>query len=982
MTIRALSLVVWYTILPVLLSAQTTFTARSLSPSEKLFLQEELFGYELLHLDSRALLRELRRNAPAEITLAFGESRQWTLRLIPENIRSEKYQLQMATESGTQTSSGYGALTLGGQVIAPMPGTCRLTLNDDFIYGVFEIGAETWYIEPARRFGQSPGRDAYLLYRASDVLPNPDGRCAALETVHQKTTTPAALTTEDCIALDIALVADYQMFTQFNDAATLENYVLGVLNNVHANYRNDFIRTIRFKVTVLHISICEFCDAWEPGFEAEPQVNYLDYLRSFRDWANNNGLGAGVAYDVASLWTGRILTDDGGNNIGGGGYFGGMCNNLRYNVLRRYSENASLMRALQAHELGHNFNARHDASGSPTIMAPRIRDVQMWSETSRSVINNFINAAVLNTVGCADNCAEQSLPQATFSVDANSGCAPFTARVFNKSTAANSWTWHFPGGTPASSLEATPTVSYDQPGEYDVQLIVSNPNGQDTLTQTALITVRDKPTAAFTANVTAGSNVVAFVNETIDTDDVIWDFGDGKTSTEINPTHIYEKDGLYEVQLTASNICDTNQAMKMVSIVTPPAANFSASVTTGCAPLQVQFDNLSSPNATDFEWSFSGGNPAASDEPSPLVEFTAPGKYSVQLTARNEAGETVANRTDYITVLAEPVANFNFHTNEKTVTFSNFAVRADDVRWEFGDGAVSQENTPTHTYAEAGIYEALLIASNTCGSDTSRQFVQIGGAAPVADFAADVLRGCAPFTVQFFERAGGNLTARRWYFPGGEPAFSSEQNPLVTYEAAGDYPVALAVENIWGVDSVFLGNYMAARTTPQADFSFQVNDFTVAFLTDTTNADERQYFWNFGDGNTSTEAAPRHTYARSGLYEVTLSVADLCGAAASTASVILEATSVLDNRLVTEIRIAPNPNGGQFQLSLTGTPQPELVIEWTNVLGQILQRQRADFSVGTLTASLDLPGVKPGVYWLRIRSASASVTRPFVVQKP
>lgn len=966
-------------LLAVSLSAQAIFEAEPLPSPTMPALKKELSDYQLIRLDSRGLLQLFQDNTSAEMELSLPGQPAWRLSLAQTDIRSRDYRLQIATVEGTKSASGYGALALAGKILAPEPGNCRLTLNEGFVYGILEIGETTWYIEPARRFGWLAGSDTYLVYRAEDVLDNAEGRCAAVAAGDWKAEAPVEKVNADCISLDIALAADYSMFAMFEDIATLENYTLGILNNVHTNYDDEFEQPIRFAAVTLYAVTCQHCDPWDPGFEPEPVVDYLDYLWGFRSWGNNDGFGA-VTYDVASLWTGRELTDGNGNQIGGGGYFGGMCRESRYNLLRRYSENAALMRTLQAHEIGHNFDARHDASGTMTIMAPRIRDVNAWSATSQSVIQNFINSVVLGSGGCAEGCAEQLPPQARFSVNASSGCAPFTTKFTNQMANADSWTWHFPGGTPATSLEAHPTVTYAESGIYEVQLIASNPIGQDTMTE-SLITVRGEPRAAFAANVTPGSNAVTFSNEASDTEHVIWDFGDGTTTSQANPTHVYEQDGTYEVRLVALSSCGSDATTQTVTIITAPAADFAATTTSGCAPLRVQFDNLSSANATDFEWQFSGASLAITTQRSPTVEFTAPGTYTVTLTARNAAGEAVATKMDFITVLESPGANFNFNVNEKTVRFTNFSQQADTYRWLFGDGTTSEAAEPEHTYADAGMYEVLLIAGNACGSDTSRQLVQIGGAAPVAKFSGDVLQGCAPFTVQFFENAGGNVASRRWYFPGGEPAFSTQQNPVVAYAEAGDYPVALAVENIWGQDSVFMENYISVSASPSADFTYAVDAFEVQFAPDARRADW-QYAWDFGDGNTSTQLAPAHTYARSGMYEVELAVTNWCGTQVASESVVLAATSITKELGLSAINLAPNPNNGHFQLALKGKPQREVVIQLTNTLGQTLHEQRVNFASGEASLQFNFSDWKAGRYWLRVQGAQVFAIRPFVIQKP
>jgi len=256
-------------LLAVSLSAQALFQVEPLPSATIPALKKELAAYQLVRLDSRAWLEFFTKNTSGEIELSLPDQQRWTLSLAQNDIRSANYQLQIATAEGAKPSSGYGALTLAGQIQtqASEAGNCHLTLNEGFLYGVFEIGKTTWYIEPARRFGQSAGFDAYLLYRAEDVLADAEGRCAAVAAGDWRAEAPVKKTNADCISLDIALAADYSMFAMFEDIATLENYALGILNNVHANYDDEFEQTVRFRAVTLYAVTCQNCDPWDPGFE-------------------------------------------------------------------------------------------------------------------------------------------------------------------------------------------------------------------------------------------------------------------------------------------------------------------------------------------------------------------------------------------------------------------------------------------------------------------------------------------------------------------------------------------------------------------------------------------------------------------------------------------------------------------------------------------------------------------------------------------
>ena len=157
-------------------------------------------------------------------------------------------------------------------------------------------------------------------------------------------------------------------------------------------YDDEFGDSFHFAVNGILVSTCPECDPWTD----ETEANTL--LRSFRDWGNEGGFG--FSYDLASFWTGRVL--DG--NLAGLGYYGSVCEKNRYNLMRKYTNKLGLLRTLHAHEIGHNFNARHDHADSTTIMAPAIINTNRWTEASVNKINDYVNLLVNNKDWCLGEC--------------------------------------------------------------------------------------------------------------------------------------------------------------------------------------------------------------------------------------------------------------------------------------------------------------------------------------------------------------------------------------------------------------------------------------------------------------------------------------------------------------------------------------------------------------------------------------------------
>ncbi len=476
-----------------------------------------------------------------------------------------------------------------------------------------------------------------------------------------------------------------------------------------------------------------------------------------------------------------------------------------------------------------------------------------------------------------------SPPVAAFSANDTSGCAPLSVQFTNQSTGnIDSIRWSFPGGTPLQSALQTVNVTYNTPGTYSVTLIAYGPGGNDTLTKTNWISVGGVPAASFTQSVVL--NTVTFTNTTLNGSTYLWNFGDGNTSTLTNPVHVYANDGVYTVTLTATNACGSNTTTKQITIVTLPVADFTASPTSGCGPLTVQFTNTSSPNATTFNWQFPGGTPSSSTAQNPSVVYSTPGVYSVTLTASNAAGSNTATKTNYITVNTTPVANFTSSINGATVTFTNTSQGATSYLWAFGDNNTSSLANPVHTYANDGVYTVTLTATNACGNTTTTQQVTIV-TPPVAAFTGNPTSGCAPLSVQFTNNSSPNATTFNWQFPGGTPSSSTAQNPLVLYNTPGVYSVTLTASNAAGSNTVSITNYINVGTVPVAGFTSSINGATVTFTN--TSQGATSYLWAFGDNNTSNLTNPVHNYANDGVYTVTLTATNACGSNTTTQQVTI-----------------------------------------------------------------------------------------------
>ncbi|MBC7250776.1 MAG: PKD domain-containing protein, partial [Anaerolineae bacterium] len=169
---------------------------------------------------------------------------------------------------------------------------------------------------------------------------------------------------------------------------------------------------------------------------------------------------------------------------------------------------------------------------------------------------------------------------------------------------------------------------------------------------------------------------------------------------------------------------------------------------------------------------------------------------------------------------AIPVARFSAEplsgSAPLTVTFSNQSlptVGVDGFEWDFGDGATSTEESPTHVYTATGVYTVALTVSSGGESDTETKAGYItvtggGPAAPVADFSAEPLSGTVPLTVTFSNQSGGEITAYEWAF--GDGMTDTITHPVHVYTTTGVYTVSLTASGPGGSDTLTRTNYITA----------------------------------------------------------------------------------------------------------------------------------------------------------------------------
>ncbi len=501
------------------------------------------------------------------------------------------------------------------------------------------------------------------------------------------------------------------------------------------------------------------------------------------------------------------------------------------------------------------------------------------TSTLKNSIHNFINSpsgpvslTITDQYGCTATLTKPNITYyaASAIVNAATGCTPLTATFTNQSVGATAWSWQFGDG--GTSLAANPTHIYNSDGIYDVLLIATFPGGCiDSVLYPAAITA-STPIADFFAPAASGCSPVniSFSNLSTDAVSFIWDFGDGTTSTNINPTHIYNIPGYYDVTLIATSGMGCNDTTKKIAYIAVPGvySSFSISSAVGCDTLPAFFQD-SSINAITWSWNFGDG--FTSSIPNPTHTYSDTGSYVVTLITHDTLGCTSIYTYPipiqiYLSPTAQATTTDTAGCNNYFVSFTNQSSGANSYLWDFGNGVTSAATNPTYTYSQAGNYQPTLIAITTAGCRDTFLLPKIDvKQTPIAQFITSSDTACEPASIAFINQSSALSTpSYSWDF--GNSQNSTAQNPSSNY-IANNYTISLIVSNSNGCADT-INHPIVINPTPIAIASTidveGCQPYNVMFSNSTTGA--IQYSWLFETGSTSNVTAPGHIYNLPGTY--------------------------------------------------------------------------------------------------------------------
>ena len=467
------------------------------------------------------------------------------------------------------------------------------------------------------------------------------------------------------------------------------------------------------------------------------------------------------------------------------------------------------------------------------------------------------------------------------------GCFPLPVQFTDLSSpvsgSIDTRQWDFGDGN--SSTVQNPLHVYTGSGNYNVSLLVKNTAGcTKSLTKINYISINTGVHADFTQIVPNSCNPPVTVNfQNLSTGigllNYQWDFGDGGTSTLVNPPHTYTVAGTYNVKLIVTNSAGCTDTMTRLNAITigsvSPTFTIADSI---CVGIQVPINNTSTPTPASVMWRFGDGT--TSTDFNPVKSYLSAGTYIVKLVDNFGACSDSTSKT--ITVLNKPTLTFTGdHLGAckppLTVNFTSSIIGATSFYWDFGDGGTSTSPNPTHTYNSMGSFDVTLIASNAVGcTDTLKRSDYINIQSPEVDFPDLPIDGCAPLSGILVPHIVSVDPVISFAWDLGDGTTSTLPAPSHTWTNPGTYNIQLIITTAGGCSDtanvqpgVLVGvkpvpNFVATPLIACASTPIQFTDLS------TGNAD--QWLWVFGDGEISRAPNPAHLYSDTGIFTVTLYV--------------------------------------------------------------------------------------------------------------
>jgi PKD repeat protein len=499
----------------------------------------------------------------------------------------------------------------------------------------------------------------------------------------------------------------------------------------------------------------------------------------------------------------------------------------------------------------------------------------------QEVSANPTEASIYRVVGTDDNgCRDTSEtfvnvvfpPIPDFDFNTNNGCDTLTVNFSNLT--AGEWRffeWDF--GNAVNSTDTTDiSVFYNSTGTFQVVLSAFvNDNCFEEIAKD--ITVHPNPTADFSFETVCQLEETIFSNESVDNDGPIitssfWQFGDGNSANNTNPTHTFSNFGNFDVKLLVNTEFCADSVVKVVIVRPKPTADFDNDFDEGCQPLLVNFSALGEIDDS-FSWNFGNGQTSNNEQNEILFQNLTDASVEYSVSLRTESAFGCSDTLDkVITVRPKPTADFDIDIEEGctplAVNFTQNSTLIDNLNWTFGNESATTlgnfERVFDNITDEPIIVPVQLITTTefNCKDTTSTQ-IEVFPAVN-ALFTLDIDESCSPMPIAVTNQTSGGAGTGfvyTWNFGNvseGDPSLDEPQLLYLNNDlAVRNETISLLVENSFGCrDSI--EQEITIFPKPTADFDIDIEEgctpLAVNFTQNSTLIDNLN--WTFGNESATT----------------------------------------------------------------------------------------------------------------------------------
>lgn len=481
-----------------------------------------------------------------------------------------------------------------------------------------------------------------------------------------------------------------------------------------------------------------------------------------------------------------------------------------------------------------------------------------------------------------------------------------------------------------------------------------------------------------------------------------WDFGDGNTSTQMNPTHTYAP-GLYAACLYIGDSMQNCYSTYCDSFFVQGGGGCTAAFTLTTSGLTIASSNSSS-GASSYLWE-------VYDQNANLVHTTngqnmtytanAGGVYTVCLNAYDGNGNLCDQTCQTVTLSGggggSCQAYFTYTTSGNTFVFNDASTGTYDwITWDFGDGNSGTGTPVTHVYANSGLYLVCMTISDSAQTcyDTYCDSIWVQGGGGGGCTAAFTMTASGNTITTTNQSTGAGSYEWYIYDSNWNQTIIPGTNLTYTAPSAGVYTVCLyAYDNAnLFCDSTCQTITLSGGGGGGCSASFQiVPDSTGGYMliTTVTGTQPFTYLWDFGDGNTSTQSNPTHVYQQTGAYTICLTMSDANGCTATYCDSlwVVGGTSISSMIIIgmddMEIIAAgnelyPNPTTGDAWMDITAQRNVTSTVRIFSTSGQLIRTEEIELLQGNNRIAIDANGLAEGLYFLRIEAGETALRSSFI----